>query len=158
MEPWWVISIGLSIHICKMGIVMPSCENASPTLYLQCKPSVSACLSFHILPFMLLLPPYMSRKEGTQRAFLKSTAVIKMSAKEEKDPVLLWWWWLRWMIYVQRNGYISSCYILKASCKTIWNIYLSGSTLWGIWFNQLLFLFSLEWSLATLVDSPTSVR
>ena len=89
MEPCRIISIGLSIHICKMGIVMPSYENASPTLYLQCKPSVTACLSFHILPFMLLLPPNVSRKEGTQRTFLKSTAVIKMSAIEEKEPVPL---------------------------------------------------------------------
>lgn len=89
MEPWRVVSIGLSIHICKMGIVMPSRENASPTLHLQCKPSVNACLSFHTLPFMLLLPLNMSRKEGTQRAFLKSTAVIKMSATEDKEPVPL---------------------------------------------------------------------
>lgn len=89
MEAWRVISIGLSIHICKMGIVMPSRENASPTLHLQRKPSVNACLSFPILPFMFLLPPYMSRKEGTQRAFLKSTAVIKMSTTEEKELVPL---------------------------------------------------------------------
>lgn len=63
-----VISIGLSIHICKMAIVMPSRENASPTLHLQRKPSVNACLSFPILPFMFLLRPYMSRKGGNPKS------------------------------------------------------------------------------------------
>lgn len=117
--PWdlrWVISIDLSIHIYKVGTIMPSCENASPTVHMQCRPSINACLSFHILSLILLLPCTWVQG-GTQTACLKSTTVMEMSAAEEKDPVLLWRQWWRWMIYVQGNGYISSCYILKASCK-----------------------------------------
>lgn len=124
-----LFQVASSIHICKMGIVMLSYENASPTL-LAMQALCPACLSFHILPFMLLLPPNVSRKEGTQRTFLKSTAVIKMSAIEEKEPVPLWWRWRQWMIYVQRNGYTGSCYILKASCRNSMKHLFKWKPLW----------------------------